>query len=723
MKLGGLGTGGRDLRSLLEGGTTATLSDGQLLDRFSTGRGDSAAEAAFAALVSRHGPMVWGTCRRILRDPHAAEDAFQATFLLLVKKAASVRVEDSLGRWLHGVGVRVALRARAARSRGFERDPDVAEPTTPPVDPTLADLRAAIDEEVDRLPPRYRAVVVLCHLEGLTRERAAGRLGCPVGTVNSRLSRAGELLKARLTRRGLAPASAALLATLASSEASAAVPPRLAAATVAASARLLSGGTLAGMVPAGVAVLLQESLRRMTMMTLIKATALGTSLIALAAVAVGARGQDPAQGTAPAKGAAPKVAKAVEAPAPPPTPAEQYKAIKAEWDAAIKACWAEVGKAKNKAERDELFGKHYPNELAYFQRCIDLANAHPKDTWSREALLWVIADGMRNSDSIGPRSVPIAKAVEKLLDDFPDDPRVARGALGIANIPSQNRAAFARGLYDQAKSHETKGVAALILAQYLPIEAMFVEMARLMPAQPNQKYSGYDEQGRPETSEGGKAYDDAYWERLTHQDAAAMKRESEDLYKLLIAEYADVAYDPWMSKGTEVVKNPTPKSLADIAQSKLDDLHTLAVGKPAPEIEGVDLDGKPLKLSDFRGKVVAIVFWSSGCGPCLAAVPHERELLEKLKDKPFVILGVNTDEKVEAARKAVGDTKMTWPSWKDGGSGAICERYHIQVFPTTFVIDAAGIIRQKRADGGSLDKFVEEVLAGMETSPKPAGSE
>ena len=181
MNLGVMGSAGGELRALFEGGSTAGLSDGQLLDRFASGRGDASAEAAFAALVARHGPMVWGTCRRILRDTHAAEDAFQATFLVLVRKARSVRVDDSLGRWLHGVGVRVALRARASAGRRAGSDLESVDPSRLPGDLMLLDLRAAIDEEVDRLPPAYRSVVVLCHLEGLTRERAASRLGCPVG--------------------------------------------------------------------------------------------------------------------------------------------------------------------------------------------------------------------------------------------------------------------------------------------------------------------------------------------------------------------------------------------------------------------------------------------------------------------------------------------------------------------------------------------------------------
>ena len=164
--------------------------------------------------------MVLGVCRRMLGDDHAAADAFQAVFLVLARKAPSVRVDDSLGRWLHGVSVRVARRARAvdARRTGPRRRPWTGSirPTSPRrrILECGYEVRAAIDEEIARLPGRYRSAVVLCYLEGLTQEQAARRLRCPVGTIQSRLHRARERLRPALARRGLAPAawSAATLA-------------------------------------------------------------------------------------------------------------------------------------------------------------------------------------------------------------------------------------------------------------------------------------------------------------------------------------------------------------------------------------------------------------------------------------------------------------------------------------------------------------------------------
>src|SRR5262249_30103589 len=157
------------------------------------------------ALVHRHGPRVLRVCRKTLRDPNDVQDAFQATFLVLVQKARSLWVRDSLGPWLHRVAHRVATRARssAAGRREHERRAAATRPThySEPCDPE--DVEAILHQEIDRLPERYRAPVVLCDLQGLTHERAARHLGWPVGTVKTRLARARELLRGRLSHRGL----------------------------------------------------------------------------------------------------------------------------------------------------------------------------------------------------------------------------------------------------------------------------------------------------------------------------------------------------------------------------------------------------------------------------------------------------------------------------------------------------------------------------------------
>jgi RNA polymerase sigma factor (sigma-70 family) len=188
----------RRFRRLAEATGIGALTDCQLLVRFVATRD----EAAFEVLVWRHGALVYGLCRRLLRHDQDAEDAFQATFLALARKAASVRNGEALASWLYKVAYRIAMAARAAPTGKCEPlQSDVAAVTSDETD--WRDLRPVLDEEVNRLPAKYRAPFILCYLEGRTNEDAARQLGCPKGTVLSRLARARQRLRARLTRRGV----------------------------------------------------------------------------------------------------------------------------------------------------------------------------------------------------------------------------------------------------------------------------------------------------------------------------------------------------------------------------------------------------------------------------------------------------------------------------------------------------------------------------------------
>ena len=284
----------RDVETLFRFGAAGGLTDGQLLERFATRR-DAGADAAFAALVQRHGPMVWGVCRRALDDPHAAADAFQATFLVLVRKAGSIRVDDSLGRWLYGVSRRVAIRARRTAARRASRETAGVEAlAAPDPAPDHSEWLAELDREIARLPERYRAAVVLCDLGGTTHEEAARQLGCAVGTVGSRLSRGRERLRERLTRRGLAPVAAAAGAGLASKSATASVPPALVHATTLSALRLPAGASL---ITAHATTLAKGTLNAMLWNRLGTAAAalalLGTAALALSTFAASPRPQAP----------------------------------------------------------------------------------------------------------------------------------------------------------------------------------------------------------------------------------------------------------------------------------------------------------------------------------------------------------------------------------------------------------------------------------------------
>ncbi len=180
------GTSFRHIRTLFDAGAVGGLTDGELLELFRARRGE-AAESAFAVLVERHGPMVQRVCRQVLGSPHDADDAFQATFLILIHKASLLRLSDSLGPWLHGVAFRVASCARAAKARRRTHEQRAAGERMPyAAERNWDDLGTVVHEEIQRLPERFRAAVVLCWLEGLTTEAAGQRLRCPQGTILSR---------------------------------------------------------------------------------------------------------------------------------------------------------------------------------------------------------------------------------------------------------------------------------------------------------------------------------------------------------------------------------------------------------------------------------------------------------------------------------------------------------------------------------------------------------
>jgi HlyD family secretion protein len=249
----------KQLRTLFHLGTTRELTDGQLLERFATGGGETA-ELAFAALIERHGPMVLRVCRGILADTHDSQDAFQATFLVLVKKARGLWVRDSLGPWLHQVAYRTALCARLAAAHRRRHEQGAAILRTELQVERHDDLESVLHEEIERLPERFRSPLILCDLEGRSHEQVARHLGWPVGTVKSRQARGRERLRDRLRRRGLALDSGVFVAALRFDELSAPVSPALVTSTIQSAVQLVSSSVF---VPGFAASLAQGVLNSM----------------------------------------------------------------------------------------------------------------------------------------------------------------------------------------------------------------------------------------------------------------------------------------------------------------------------------------------------------------------------------------------------------------------------------------------------------------------------
>jgi RNA polymerase sigma factor (sigma-70 family) len=263
------------------------LTDGQLLECYIRSR----EESAFAALVHRHGPMVWGVCRRILYRHQDAEDAFQATFLVLVRKAASVVPRDLIGNWLYGVAHQTALKARATAARRSAREKQVMAMPEPVMqhEHRPDDLQALLDLELSRLPDKYRAVIVLCDLEGKTRKEAAQHFHLAEGTVASRLATARAMLAKRLSRKGRAVSSVALTTVLAQNVTSAVVPASVTTATIKAASLYAVEGAVAGAVSIN-AVSLAEGVLRSMLLHKLKILTAGVLLLAVLATGAAALG-------------------------------------------------------------------------------------------------------------------------------------------------------------------------------------------------------------------------------------------------------------------------------------------------------------------------------------------------------------------------------------------------------------------------------------------------
>lgn len=259
----------------------ADLTDGQLLEYFVSRR----EPAALEVLVRRLGPMVWGVCHRVLRNHHDVEDAFQASFLVFVRKAATIRSRAKVSNWLYGVAYQTSLKARATMAKRKQRETqaaDLPDPISADRD-NWSDLLPLLDRELARLPENYRTVVVLCDLEGKTLRDAARELHLAQGTVASRLARARAMLAKRLSRRGLAMSVAVLAAAISPKTASASVPSSALSSTIKAVNQIASGQTVAGLVPGNV-VTLAELTMKSILIAKLKVAATLMLLLALAGI-------------------------------------------------------------------------------------------------------------------------------------------------------------------------------------------------------------------------------------------------------------------------------------------------------------------------------------------------------------------------------------------------------------------------------------------------------
>jgi RNA polymerase sigma factor (sigma-70 family) len=423
------------IRRLIRPPSGDAVPDAELLRRFAEGRD----QAAFELLVWRHGGMVLGVCRRVLRDGHAAEDAFQAAFLVLARKAGSVRAGASVAGWLHRVARRVALRAAKQRATRRQRETVlVADPPARAGAEPDAELRAVLDAEIDRLPERFRLPVVLCYLDGRTTEDAARLLGVPRGTVLSRLATARQRLAARLTRRGVTlPAGGLFGVGWAARET---VSAEQVGECVSAATAFVAGG--AG---AGVAFQLANGVIQMGTRKVIAAWATALVVAAGLTTGVGVTTGGPKL-AAEAPPAAPKPA--ATPPAPPTQPIDRLRALKMQLDKKI----AETNQLLARLQDDvpnpivlkALSDVYTQAEIAAFQTQLDVVGLerkiadhkkriHTAETtpisWENEAVVTWCPPSIRQLDNdiratqeqlqkVAPKQSDTTPAVKRLREEL-----------------------------------------------------------------------------------------------------------------------------------------------------------------------------------------------------------------------------------------------------------------------------------------------------------------
>ena len=698
----GTGEAMRDLGLLIRGGTVAGYPDGQLLEQFLARRGE-AAEAAFAALVERHGPMVLGVCRRALSDPRDAEDAFQATFLILARKAGAVRVGDSLGRWLYGVSRRVASRARAVAGRRLDLERGLAEsgrrpPVAEPQGDRL-DLRALLDEELGRLPAKYRDPLVLCYLQGQTHEGAAQQLGWPVGTVRGRLARARDLLRARLVRRGLAPA-VALLGT--SAEAGAAVPSSLASVTAKAACRALSGGGWAGLVSVRVAEWAGWELASMTMA---RWKGVAGILFAVGAICAGAAlGAGSWQAVPRRPDPEPKAA----------VPAKEDRGeIVGSWTSEepvqetvngvpkpprlAKTKWVITPDKIAMADEDGFLAREirYTLDPTRTPKAIDLTYLDSGATFL--GIYRLEGDELTFRDGL--------ERPKDLEEGFGHVFKLKRE--GRRPVPLVSRYELAPGCQWAIApggaipaSVGSNGIQ--VLLEKGPDGAMIIILAHMRKDGPEPgpevRPVLFDALGKRHLPKGGGGSSGSMAVR------EAMIRLAR--YRL---DPADLPAEKATTLGIEAVPSEVQRAAKEAASVE-------AVGKakargidvlPWPRVgEPYDFtlkaaEGRLLRSRDLKGKVVLIDCWATWCSPCMAKMPKLKDLYEKRHGEGLEVVGVNFDDDQERARQILKGLSLTWDEVYVPTDEATRETWEkaagIENLPRLLVIDRDGILRY---DGG-----------------------
>ncbi|AMV40946.1 TlpA family protein disulfide reductase [Planctomyces sp. SH-PL62] len=365
------------------------------------------------------------------------------------------------------------------------------------------------------------------------------------------------------------------------------------------------------------------------------------------------------------------------------SPAERLQAIKDSQARALQAYQAGL-QASDPDRRRGAVDAYLAAVAANSDLALELAETSPADSAAIGALVFVI-----RTAKAGP-SDHSERAVALLSRDHAKDQGVGEACQSVFFLFDRVGAErFIRAVLKENPGRVERGSACLALGRLLAYRAKMIRWLRENPDR-------IDEFAAHRGKEG-------FAEFLNESDVSAMEAEAAGLLEQAASDYGDVKEDG--------------RTLSEIAGGELFELRYLSVGKPAPEIEGEDVDGERFKLSDYKGKVVLLTFSGNWCGPCRAAYPRERAVVEKFRNRPFVLLSVNTDEERTTLKKSIDSGEITWRCWWDGGvGGPITTRWSPQVFPTSYVIDHEGIIRRRNPREEEVETLVESLVGIIEHS-------
>jgi thiol-disulfide isomerase/thioredoxin len=377
-----------------------------------------------------------------------------------------------------------------------------------------------------------------------------------------------------------------------------------------------------------------------------------------------------------------------------PKPAEEVARLKKDLEKAWEVLEGERKPGTTDAEQRAAVDRYYERTRELARRALALAEAHPESLEAPEALVWLIGIGWQGGPALAR---PVRDAAYDLLARRYLDKEVILPVIRLAwndGAKDEHVEAFLRAAAEHSPDPRVRALAGFSQGR---LQLQLLKIARDL-----------DHPVRGERMRQWLGLEDV--RRIRALEPEGLRKRAEAFYERTIREYGDM--------------QPMGKAfppLGEQAKGDLFKLRHLEPGRVVPEIEGEDIDGRPMKLSDFRGKVVAISFWATWCGPCMGMVPHEKALVERMKGRPFVLVGVNGDTDRSRAKQVAAEEGISWRSFFDRGRpDGIAVGWGINAWPTVYLIDAKGVIRDSGSDlrGATLDKAVADLVAEAEAAER-----